>query len=164
MITASYPLLLFLPSLDSAWVQQYLFVEMCSLLGVFVTIWSPIPELELDYRCAAAAACGFATAAAALICYTLASGASMDAMFEWLLIRPRQMLGRQWYVPDVFAWWWYLVPAPLGAALALAVRFYHPRQHYIAALKFVFGGRCDAARSWRPNWGPVRSRSAVLYG
>lgn len=135
-IVVLYLILLFWPGIDLTATRRYLLLEVCALLAIFVTIWPAIPDLKLDFTCAAAAACGFVVAAVALILYGLASGASIHGMVDYLVIRPRQTLGRLWYLPAWFPWW-HLVSLPPGIVLAAWVRFFGPRQGLIVVLKFA---------------------------
>ncbi|MEO8368100.1 MAG: hypothetical protein ABI806_02720 [Candidatus Solibacter sp.] len=131
--------LLMWPNLGAGWAQRFLILGECSLGGVLIVLWGTESDDGLEFRDFMLATAGFVVAAGGITLFAIAHGASVGAMFHWLVIVPRQVIGgTAWYLflqmPNT-----YMVCAATGLLCAFLARTRLATPARIAILKLGVG-------------------------
>ena len=131
------PVLLMRPNLEMAWVQRYLFLELCSLAAVLVTLDAAEFEIAISARAFSVAAAGVAGMAMLILLFVIARGSTLPAMASWVVVKPRQAIGPHWFLAFEIPWMRLLFPmAGLGLAVVARAR---PGAGWIPAAKLALG-------------------------
>ena len=92
---------------------------------------------------------GFLATAGAMLLFAIARGSSISAMIEWMIVIPRSVHGRLWYLSLEMPSW-YTIWAALCVVVALAAQTRHADSTPHRRLESNGRSSCDGARRGPP--------------
>ena len=137
LVVLALPVGLMWPNLGMAWARYFLLLVLCSISGLAITYYKRDLDATLKPRHLLILAGVAAAATALILAITVAQGSSLTHLIDWMVLKPREILGPIWYLAPAISTSRLLI-AIAAVGVAAGTRAYVRDARMIAAMKAVF--------------------------